>query len=86
MLVDANSSFQYLFTRKNLIKSPESLRHARVVRREIFERQMDDGTVAFRLLVVWLQLANGEVIPAVARADLSPLMEEILAALEALDV
>ena len=85
MLVETNVSVPRFFTRKGLIKSPESLPHARIIRRDVFEKQSNDAAVAIRFVVTWLRTANGHVVPTVARADLPPLLEEVLNAREALN-
>ena len=85
MLVETNVSVPCFFTRKGLIKSPQSLPRARIIRRAVFEKQSNDETVAIRFVITWLRIANGHVVPTVARADLPPLLEEVRNALEALN-
>ncbi len=80
-----NNSMPRFFTRKGLITSPECLLQAQIIRCDIFEKRMDDQRTC-RFHVTWLQLENGRIIPTVERPDLLPLLEEVLDALEALNV
>ena len=83
MPIDANDSFRCFFTREELIKSPRSLLHARMVRRDLFERTTDGEVIRF--VIAWLKLSDGRVTPEVEHPDHLPLLDEVLKALETLN-
>ncbi|MBN4046532.1 hypothetical protein JYU02_00880 [bacterium AH-315-P15] len=75
----------FLFTRKGAIKSPDDLLHAHFVGYDLVEARGENRAVECRFVVLWLRLANGELIPAVTRPDLLPALADFLEAKEAGD-
>ena len=81
MTFQENGPVPCFITRKGMLELSENLMNAQVIRSSLFKKLNDDGTVACHFDITWLQFPNGQVIPTVARADLLPLLDEVLDAL-----
>jgi hypothetical protein len=71
---------QALFVRRDTCRPWEDLKRARIVRRDLFIKTLDDREVPF--IVVTLELKSCRIIRAVEDVDCLPFLDEINDALE----